>query len=67
MKEENKMAITVATVYIWTNLINRLTVGVAYYATQNNHTTYPSWRGLFAIFTANNRIRDGEFFFPKKL
>ena len=60
------MARTVAAVYIyiyiWTNLINRLTVGVAYYATQNNHTTYLSNTGLFVeqkIFLTNNRVRDG--------
>ena len=59
------MARTLDTLYIWTNLINGLTVWVALPATQNEHTTYMSSTGLFAeekIYLTNNRVRDGQVF-----
>ena len=55
------MARTLDTLYIWTNLINGLTVWVALPATQNEHTAYLSSTGLFAeakTYLTNNRVRD---------
>ena len=56
-------------IYIWTNLINRLTVWVALHANQNKHTTYLSSTGLFAeakTYITNNRVRDGQVFIHAK-
>ena len=56
------MAKTRTAVYIWTNLTDRLTARVAYYATRNKHITYLSSTGLFAeekTYLTKNRVRDG--------
>jgi len=53
---------SLATVYIWTNLIDELTVGAGLVPAQKTIITYLSNTGLFVeekTFLANNRVRDG--------
>ena len=44
---------TLATVYIYIYILTKLTDKLI------KNITYPSRKGLFALYLANNRVRDG--------